>query len=82
MSCCGNKRNNLTNSFSENTISVPQPYASEPVIVEYLGKNKMAITGPISKKTYSFYQQGQRVMIDPMDVEGFEGKRKFLVRVK
>lgn len=79
MSCCGNKRNNLTNSFTENTYSVPQTYANEVIIIEYLGKNKMRVTGLVSKKTYSFNQHGQRVMIDPMDVKGFEGKRKFLM---
>ena len=75
MSCCGNKRRKLRQTESSiresgnsSRISVDmKPKDDPPVNFKYIGKSKLRVVGPRTRKLYRFNQPGAVVTVDPRD---------------
>jgi hypothetical protein len=75
MSCCGNKRAQLSRTTepprvpepTRRTSSQRQPERDTPVYFQYLGKTGLTVMGPKTHKFYRFDGPGAVVEVDPRD---------------
>lgn len=73
MSCCGNKRRKLRQASESNRdLGNSSRVSAEtrddpPVNFRYIGKSKLRVIGPESRKLYRFNQPGALVAVDPRD---------------
>jgi hypothetical protein len=72
MSCCGKKRESLTQRPSQELKLPPhtprsQPMTATGLVVEYVGPTSLHVRGPISGQMYRFVNSGTRVVVDGRD---------------
>ncbi len=75
MSCCGNKRRKLRQTTSSNRdlgnssrISAETKTKDDTLVnFQYIGKSKLRVIGPRTRKLYRFNQPGALVAVDPRD---------------
>ncbi len=74
---CGNKRNELNQSFTQSTgtiISVKHKTDKwKDTIFQYTGMSALTVKGAVTKKRYRFTETGDVLLIDASDVPGMLG---------
>jgi hypothetical protein len=71
MSCCGKKREELTQSLSSNTINSLAPAKMwDDVLFEYTGGTGLTVKGSVSHNLYRFNKPGDIQLIDYRDASG------------
>jgi hypothetical protein len=80
MSCCGQARAQASAALKAHARAIavsPAPYGA--VVLEYTGRNDLAVIGPATRTTYRFHGPGARVTVDGRD-SGPLGTRRDLRR--
>jgi hypothetical protein len=62
MSCCGRPR---LQNFELPTYPVSTPVGS--ITFQYIGKTRLTVIGPVSRRRYDFDRTGSRLPVDPRD---------------
>jgi len=72
MSCCGKKREELTQSLSSNTINNSAPVVKmwDDVLFEYTGETGLTVKGSVSRTMYRFNSPGDTQLVDYRDASG------------
>jgi len=71
MSCCGKKREELSQSLSSNTIINSSPVKMwDDVLFEYTGETGLTVKGSVSRNIYRFNSPGETQLIDYRDASG------------
>jgi len=74
MSCCGKKREELTQSLSSNTVNNSAPAKMwDDVLFEYTGETGLTVKGSVSRNMYRFNKPGDVQLIDYRDASGMMG---------
>jgi hypothetical protein len=67
MSCCGRPR---LQSFVLPTYPASTTSAGS-VTFQYIGKTRLTVIGPVSRRRYDFDRAGSRIAVDPRDSASF-----------
>jgi hypothetical protein len=76
MSCCGNKRESLKQSFTSPVQETEQLSTKmwNDVLFEYTGNNNFAVKGSVTCNRYIFNKTGERQLVDYRDASGMRAE--------
>ena len=77
MSCCGNKRESLKQSFASQVQEQTEQLSTKlwnDVLFEYTGDNSFTVKGSVTGNRYSFNKTGERQLVDYRDASGMRAE--------